>query len=951
MSFANLNVRIGADIREFQQVADRMKKALEPVRKQLKDVGENLTKFVTLPIAAVGAASLKAASDVEEMRGKFNVVFGNLAGDVEEWAKTHADAVNRSVFDLQGYASQLQDTFVPMGFAREQAAQLSKQMVELGVDLASFNNEAENETLNNLTSTLIGNHEAARRWGVVITQATLNARLMAMGIAGGTQAATEQEKILARIAILTESTSDAQGDAARTAGSFANQMRGLQGAVQRAGAEIGELLLPGATRLVQIGRALLNSFSGLSDGMQGFIVTAGGIAAAIGPIALGLGSILRIIPIIKAGFAVLAGSLGPFGIAAAAIAAAGILIFKNWDRIREAFQGPISRASERLQGVFESLKAVARDVMASISQAVSALMPVFESVVESIRVLWDRFGGFLTGVLVNQFNQILDIVTTSAQLFGDVFGALVDLVTGDWSGLWERIKSITRTFTGFVVRTVARMVDNILGMVETLFGWIPGVNSAIGAARSFINDIRKDFERPIVAGAIVPPEDPGAPDRPTIPAGSSVSASPVDPEALKRAEEIRKVLAALPGEIARAAAEAQVFNNPLAAVEGRADAIKKAIVDLLEQGLNPSDERVQNLAAQFQAATTEAQNLASNIAISDIMADAGSEIARVRAEALALGESINVPQQEVEILEATIRELVAASDGFNDTSALVAAFTAELQRAKKAAEEMKMQLAVDDALDNFNQSMTVAAARLQLFGDQGEFARSKVEAIRTQINDLIVAGVDPLSDRMQNLFAELQAAEKLAEIEAQFASFGERIRSITEDFVGGIGEAFGKAIAGTQRLGQGLKEAIGNAAGNALIALGKLAIRVGFIAIGLGKAVGAIKAALASLNPFVAIAAGAALIALGTAVKASLSSAAGGSSGGAGSGGFGSSGVGFGNTSSVVNANTAPAGREAVEREINVNVNLRSRNTAAGDIAYSAEEGERRLQRQGSDRF
>ena len=66
-----------------------------------------------------------AASDAEETANKFNVVFGDNAAEVRAWANTFGDAVGRATTDIMEFASVLQDTFVPLGFARSDAAALS----------------------------------------------------------------------------------------------------------------------------------------------------------------------------------------------------------------------------------------------------------------------------------------------------------------------------------------------------------------------------------------------------------------------------------------------------------------------------------------------------------------------------------------------------------------------------------------------------------------------------------------------------------------------------------------------------------------------------------------------------------------------------------------------------------------------------------------------------------
>lgn len=232
--------------------------------------------------ATIGKQVIATGSDVEEMMGKFDAVFRENAESVEEWADSFGDDVGRSKFELMGFASTLQDTFVPMGFARDEGAELSKQLTELAIDLASFNNEAEPETIASLQSALVGNHETMRKYGVIITQTTLSQELMNMGIAAGVKGATEQQKVQARMNIIMAGTTDAQGDAARTAGSLANMQRRLKSTISEMMGEAGREELPEMTKVLEDFDAW-GKAGGYED-VQGFFsdVAAGTTLAAKG---------------------------------------------------------------------------------------------------------------------------------------------------------------------------------------------------------------------------------------------------------------------------------------------------------------------------------------------------------------------------------------------------------------------------------------------------------------------------------------------------------------------------------------------------------------------------------------------------------------------------------------------------------------------------------------------
>lgn len=191
------------------------------------------------------------ASAVEEMQAKSSVVFGRFVSSVRKELEVFGDNVGRSTQELEGMASSIQDTFVPMGFARGEASKLSVQLTKLAVDVASFNNASDVQTMMAFQSALVGNHETVRRFGVVITEATLKQELLRMGITKTAKEVTNAEKVQARLNLIIAGTSDAQGDAERTNDSFANSMKALNAEFQEFMVEAVTPLLPALSKMIQ----------------------------------------------------------------------------------------------------------------------------------------------------------------------------------------------------------------------------------------------------------------------------------------------------------------------------------------------------------------------------------------------------------------------------------------------------------------------------------------------------------------------------------------------------------------------------------------------------------------------------------------------------------------------------------------------------------------------------
>ena len=254
-----LLVEVTADLKD-------VRRKLSQLEKDTKRTGDrsakNMNKLGTAIKAVVGAvvvrefargslAAVNFASAIEEMQAKSSVVFGRFAGDVRKDLAEFADQVGRSRFELEGMAASVQDTFVPMGFARGEAASLSVQLAKLATDVASFNNASDVETMQNFQSALVGNHETVRRYGIVITEAELQAELFAMGITKAKDQVSAAEKVQARLNLILKGTTDAQGDAARTADSYANQVKAMIASVEDLQLAIGERLSPTFLTLVK----------------------------------------------------------------------------------------------------------------------------------------------------------------------------------------------------------------------------------------------------------------------------------------------------------------------------------------------------------------------------------------------------------------------------------------------------------------------------------------------------------------------------------------------------------------------------------------------------------------------------------------------------------------------------------------------------------------------------
>ena len=252
-------LRIEADLKDVNQKLSKFEKQVDNSTKKSSAGFKNIATVAKAALGAVVVQQIARATmslvqfsgNIDELRSKSAAVFKEFTSGVRAELTAFGDTVGRSTHELEQMASTVQDTFVPLGFARGEAAKLSTNLTKLAVDVASFNNANDVETMEAFKSALVGNHEAVRRFGIVITETELKAELLRMGITKNSQEVDAATKVQARLNLIMAGTTDAQGDATRTAGSFANTSRALKAELSELADEVGLTLVPTFTKLTQ----------------------------------------------------------------------------------------------------------------------------------------------------------------------------------------------------------------------------------------------------------------------------------------------------------------------------------------------------------------------------------------------------------------------------------------------------------------------------------------------------------------------------------------------------------------------------------------------------------------------------------------------------------------------------------------------------------------------------
>jgi TP901 family phage tail tape measure protein len=232
---------------------------------------------------------------------------------------------------------------------------------------------------------------------------------------------------------LQNSEGAAQTMAEQMEGGLGGAMRSMRSAMEGALIVIGEQLAPMITQVAGFITRMSAAFSNASPMVQKMTVIFGGVAAALGPILLVVGKVIAILPKLISAFktvrvAVMAIS-GPVGILIGALTIGIPLIIANWDKIKQTFTDTgitdsLTRMKDAAMELYNTIVPVIKDMVKAF---MNSLQPLIAYLKDWAKVFYEAF--------VIRLKAGIDIIT-------NIFGAITDLVKGNFSTAFERLKII-----------------------------------------------------------------------------------------------------------------------------------------------------------------------------------------------------------------------------------------------------------------------------------------------------------------------------------------------------------------------------------------------------------------------------------------------------------------------------------------------------------------------------
>ena len=265
-------------------------------RKELAGV-ENTSSNTFRRIASAAAGYLTARavfsfvtgamaefSKLEEGNNKLKYTFTEIREEAARTARQLSETYHISAQTATNSVADIGDMLTGFGFGQSDALNFARQIIERGIDVASFKGLDQTDTIQRMTAALTGETDSLKMMGVVIRQDTDDFRDQVAAIQAATGATETQAKAQAILAQIMQQTSNAAGDYLRPDAprTYAQELTDLREALKQFKAEVGTQVQPIAQETVVKARELLELYNNLTPSAKSFLnVTTATVAAMV----------------------------------------------------------------------------------------------------------------------------------------------------------------------------------------------------------------------------------------------------------------------------------------------------------------------------------------------------------------------------------------------------------------------------------------------------------------------------------------------------------------------------------------------------------------------------------------------------------------------------------------------------------------------------------------------
>lgn len=162
-----------------------------------------------------------------------------------------------NIQEITQYASQLASVTNSVGQTGEVSLAVASSFTKLAGDISSLFNVDYSSVSKNLQSGLIGQSRALYKYGIDITNATLQTKAYELGLSKAVSEMTQAEKMQLRMIAILDQSKVSWGDLANTINSPSNMIRQFKNNLKETGMVLGQLFIPALQKVLPF----LNGFT------------------------------------------------------------------------------------------------------------------------------------------------------------------------------------------------------------------------------------------------------------------------------------------------------------------------------------------------------------------------------------------------------------------------------------------------------------------------------------------------------------------------------------------------------------------------------------------------------------------------------------------------------------------------------------------------------------------
>ena len=434
-----------------------------------------------------------------------------------------------NIQEITQYASQLASVTNSVGQTGEVSLAAASSFSKLAGDISSLFNVDYSSVSKNLQSALIGQSRAVYKYGLDITQATLQTYAYNLGLSKSVSEMTQAEKMQLRMLAILDQSKVSWGDLANTINSPSNMIRQFTNNLKETGMVLGQLFIPILQKVlpvingvtIAIKRLLVNlanlfgikidfdafgqGYSDMEDGIEDVSSAfddATSAAKKFKSVTLGIDELNINAPQEDTG-------KGAVGVSGGIDLTDEILKateeYENvWNQAYEQMENRAQEFADKLENIFKTrdFDSIGRYISNSIANGLNSIN--WDSVYRGARNFGTGLADFLNGLispelfgtLGSTIAKSLNTVLYSAIAFGETF---------DFKNLGVSIATgINNFFRDFDFRALARTINLwVDGLKETLITAIKNIDwgNVIKGAIEFVDELEFDTLA-IIIGAI-----------------------------------------------------------------------------------------------------------------------------------------------------------------------------------------------------------------------------------------------------------------------------------------------------------------------------------------------------------------------------------------------------------------------------------------------------------------